>query len=591
MSSVRTASAVPERYLPATEGLAPIPRPGGSYTWTEQAGVDVPMRDGIVLKTDLYLPQGLQAAPLILVRTPYNSLNFHPDRSGAGTVQFLVEHGYAVAVQNTRSKYGSGGERFVPSIKDDTDTYDTMEWVTRQSWYAGGIGTIGCSYLGESQVIAARDPHPAWKAAIPMGSGGANFNVGGLDRPFALWNGGALELAQALSWFVDHGEPTARPNTDADKFTMMKSLPLISALEAAGYSGTEYEEFASEPPTASDYWDRYPYLREGETIKVPSLFVEGWYDYGPHDVALQFEAARAYNGVPENAHRLIISPSTHCTELDLTGDTVIGELGLGDPRYDFRQLYLDWFDHHLRGQGPGLSSIPVVQTYLMGDNRWQAHVAWPPPKSAPQSLYLSPAGTLEKTVPDQGTVTFTYDPFDPVPTVGSPVCCVPEIDGQAPEGAFDQAPLDERNDILRFQTAPLSEDLNVSGPVEVVLYVSSDAPDTDFTAKLIDVHPNGKAYNILDGIQRMRWRERGRKPAFMEPGTVYEVRIHLQATSNLFKQGHRLRLDVSSSNFPRFDRNMNVRTAPALAAEGQSARNTVHISDKYPSRLIVQAAR
>lgn len=562
-------------------------RSTAAYSSVEKRSQNVVMRDGAILKTDVYIPRGVSAAPVIIIRTPYNSEAFHPSVSRAGTVALLTGHGYIAAVQNVRGKHRSdfAGE-YTPSIADDTDTYDTMVWASEQDWFDGNIGTMGCSYLGESQVMAARDPHPAWRAAIPMASGGANFNVGGRDRPFGVWNGDALELAQTLSWFLDFGGSTPANLGDSDRLALMETLPVVDALKRAGIEGTDYEAFVSNPPSASPYWDKFPYLREGDTIKVPSLFIETWYDYGPQDVVSQFNLARAFPGLPPDMHRLVMGPTTHCEHLFAMQRTVVGARNLEDARFDYQQIYLDWFDRHLRNTGPKLSDIPVVQSYLMGANRWETLADWPPPGSAPRHLFLSQdRGLADEPATQDGSVSYIYDPMNPVPTVGSPVCCVPEIDGNRPDGAFDQARLDNRSDIIRFQTPVLEEDLIVSGPVEVVVYVSSTAVDTDFTAKLIDVYPDGRAFNILDGIQRMRWRLRSKEPVFMKQDTVYEVRIHLQATSNMFKAGHKLRIDISSSNFPRFDRNMNVHTLPSLATSGVTASNTIYFSRHYRSRV------
>ena len=586
-SSVQPATSP---YVREFDGDGTVERVFGPYKWTMRSGEEVPMRDGTILKTDLFIPDGIQSGALILIRTPYGSVNFWPENSGAKTVQTFVSHGYIVAVQNTRGKYGSGGE-FTPSVKDDIDTYDTMEWASEQDWFNGRIGTFGCSYLGESQVVAARNPHPAWKAAIPRASGGANNAGPGRDTPFALWTGGAYELANGVAWFVDFGGTENRPKGELDYHEMMRTRPPVDALKNAGLLGTDYEDFITEPPS-SPYWDKFPYLRVGETLKVPSLFVEGLNDYGPQDVVMQFEAARAADSVPPDYHRLVLSPMRHCAEYDATANTVIGTREIGDARFDYFQMYLDWFDYFLRDDPKGIGHIPLVQVYSLGANKWEVFDDWPPASAEKTSFYLTSDYGLSHEAPEVQTgLSYVYDPDDPVPTHGSPVCCVPARDGQSAEGYYDQAELDDRTDILRFQTQRLDEKSKMSGPVEVVLFVSSDAVDTDFTAKLIDVYPDGTAFTVTEGIQRVRWRNHGKAPEFMKAGEVYDLRIDLEATNSVFKAGHRIRVDISSSNFPRFDVNMNVETPPALATTGVKATNTVHIGGKHASRLEVYLDR
>lgn len=583
----RVDSAAPApAFLSGLDVSGKIVRPDGPYQWTSQKNVMVEMRDGIHLLTDVFLPIGLKKAPMILIRTPYGSKGFWPEFSGNGTVEFFVEHGFIVAVQNTRGRNGSEGN-FIPTLGDDTDTYDTMTWASTQPWFDGNIGTFGCSYLGESQVVASKNPHPAWKAAIPMASGGANNGIYSRYRPFALWNGGAAELAMGISWFLEH-VGKAETQDAKDVAEIAEHRPTADALLVNGDFGTGYEEFISEPP-GSAYWNRFPYLREGETVNVPSLFIEGWYDYGPQDSAVQFLAARDSSAISPDSHRLILDSTTHCMQHQLTSSSRAGDLELGDARLNYWDAYLDWFDHYLRKGDKGIDHIPSVQAYHMGANTWRSYRSWPPESSIRTSWYLEHSGALTAHSPTvAGSVSYEYDPNDPVPTVGSSACCVPPIyDGKSPEGAYDQEPLDNRKDIVRFVSSPLSTALDVVGPIEVVLYVSTNVRDTDFTAKLIDVYPDGTALNVVDGIQRMRWREMESAPSFLEPGKVYEVQIDLQATSMRFDEGHRMRLDISSSNFPRYDRNWNVETSPSKAVAGAIAQNSIHVSAEYPSRVVM----
>ncbi|WP_179957420.1 CocE/NonD family hydrolase [Exilibacterium tricleocarpae] len=590
----------PPHFSGPFSGKAPVARPEGRYSWRLLSSQAVLTRDKISLSTDIYLPQNRTPTELILIRTPYDKDAFHPDNSVQGTVATFVTHGYAVAVQDVRGKFDSEGV-FAPTSHDDVDSYDTMDWIVRQPWSNGKIGTFGCSYLGENQVTAARLKHAAWRAAIPIASAGASGGAGGRYRQFAFWNGGAFELAMGLSWFTSHGRKVPQriegpPNYTGRFWPLMLTLPVAAALNDKAIPDNDFLSFISNSPK-SPYWDQFPYLRDGDEIAVPALFIESWYDYGPADVFSQLKHFQSHSGDLGDDHRIVIDPTTHCMQHSLSGSTLVGHRNLGDARFDYWKLYLNWFDHWLRGVNNGINEMPVVQYYQMGLNRWRTSESWPVSNTRFTKFYLASTrgarsrkgdGVLKSDAPSKpGRDTFLYNPLNPVPTRGGPTCCVPVEDGKSAEGAYDQSDIQLREDVLVYSTAPLKKSIDVTGPVKAVLFVSSDMPDTDFTAKLVDVYPDGRAFNIVDGITRMRWRKGYDREHFLQPGRVYKVEIDLQATSNVFLKGHQIRLEVSSSNFPRFDRNLNTGGANFDEKEGRIATNSVHYSPKYTSHLVL----
>lgn len=600
VASTKPLAAQPPNFTGPFSGDGPVVRPEGGYSWRLLPSQSIPMRDKVSLSTDIYLPNDKTPTELILIRTPYDKDAFHPDNSIQGTVATFVTHGYAVAVQDVRGKFDSGGT-FAPTWRDDVDSYDTMDWIIRQPWSNGKIGTFGCSYLGENQVTAARLKHPAWLAAIPMASAGASGGAGGRYRQFALWNGGAFELAAGLSWFIKHGRKVPQriggpPNYTDEVWPLMQTLPLSTALDDEAIPDNDFLSFISNPPK-SPYWDQFPYLRDGDEVAVPALFIESWYDYGPADVFSQLAHFQDHSADLRDDHRIVIDPTTHCMQHSLSGSTVVGERDLGDARFDYWKLYLNWFDYWLRGLDNGIDKMPLVQYYQMGENRWRSSESWPVPNTRFTKFHLTSTldarsrkggGVLQSGAPQKsGRDTFIYDPLTPVPTHGGAVCCTPAKNGNSVDGSFDQSTIQLREDILIYSTPPLEKSIDVTGPVKAVLYVSSDAPDTDFTAKVVDVYPDGRAFNIVDGITRMRWRKGYDRERFLTPDQIYKVEIDLQATSNVFLKGHRIRLEISSSNFPRFDRNLNTGGSNFNEKEGRRASNSIHYSLKYPSHLVL----
>lgn len=531
------------------------------------------MRDGARLSADIFLPRtGESRHPTILMRTPYGKAD--ETEQAAPLAKYLAARGFAVVVQDIRGTGASDGT-FKPYCDvEGPDGYDTLDWIVRQGWSSGKIGTVGCSYLGEVQDMLAAERHPAHTAAFIEGA--YTYNNGGM-RAFSFVRYGALELAYAVG-----GERDA-----------LETLPLADIRERAPGPDTSYyrtrwpdavHAWMTEPPS-SPYWKDDGGLGDAARFDVPAIHMNEWYSL-PFSSIRMFELYRrnaASRRAAENQY-LILSPMTHCRTSAATQATTVGERDMGDARIDYFGIMVDWFDHWLKGVENGITEMPRVQAFLMGRNIWQAADAWPPPGTESTPLYLSAEGLLGVAcMPHEQCRDIVYNPADPVPSLGGPVNAGTVLEA----GAFDQRGIEARDDVLVFTTHPLNTPLQVSGPIEVVLFVSSDCPDTDFTAKLVDVYPDGRAFNLVEGITRMRYRHDVTAPAPMRPGEIYRISIDLDSTSNWFGPGHRIRLEVSSSNFPRFDRNLNTGADNAATADYRIANNQVYLGGRHRSRLIL----
>ncbi len=593
--------------VPSQEPERRFPRPAARYGVRVERSVMLPMRDGVRLSTDLYFPEGAgEKLPVIMIRTPYNKKNDW-DTTAAN---MFAGQGYVVAVQDVRGKFESEGD-YVVSAADTSDGYDALGWLAAQAWSTGKVGTYGCSYSGENQVEMAKLRHPNHAAMIPKAAGGS-------FRYFAALTGGAFELASSSEWFLSNGA-RLRPVLSADApradfvraaeywsldpvppkvdwKALWKTLPVINMLRKAGAPPTDFEGFASHGP-GDPYWDQFGYVKPGDRFDTPALFVDSWSDYGGADALALFNLLRR-NSESARAREnqfVIVAPTLHCAYEQATAETVVGEREIGDAQLDYYGLYLKWFDHWLKGIDTGVTEMPRLQLYAMGRNQWRGEREWPLARTAFTRYYLHSdgaansrfgTGVLSTAKPgNEPPDRFVYDPRTPVPSVGGP-----DFGAQLPDrlpGAMDQSEVEARHDVLVYTTPPLAEGIEVTGPIGAVLHVSSSARDTDFTAKLVDVYPDGAAYNVQEGILRARYREGFGKTVFMKPGMVYEVRIDLQATSNFFAAGHRIRLEVSSSNFPRFDRNLNTGGSNYDETGWVVARNAVHHSSRYPSHLML----
>jgi putative CocE/NonD family hydrolase len=593
----------------------------------------VPMRDGKRMATDLYRPKdSARKYPTIFVRTPYN-FNYWDVRNGAprdmGAALEATKRGYAYVEMNERGHFFSEGNYDILG-PPRTDGYDAISWIASQSWSNGKVGTIGCSSTAEWQLGVAALGNPGYAAMIPMGFGAGVGRVLPYFEQGNWYRGGAVQML-FITWL--YGEqnqvrPMFPPDTTqedlirasrsfdlaqqlppVDWSRALRHLPVMDIIKAVdGPHGIFADPMPVDtggamikraPNDPAWYWGGL--WHDDMTINVPGLWFMSWYDVsvGPN--------LAAYNHVrktakPEIANQqyAVIAPSLHCGYKRATENTIVGERNVGDARLDYDTLTYSWFDYLLKGENNHLlETLPRVRYYTMGINKWQTSDTWPPKGARPLTFFLSSGGKAN-TLNGDGVLaaaappadqpdSFTYDPMNPVPSYGGNVCCT----GNAVvAGAFDQRKMEARSDILIYTSEPLKEGIEVSGPIDFTLYVSSDAKDTDFTVKFLDVYPDGPAYNLDETIQRLRYRDGYDKPpVWMEPGKVYQVTMQPMSTSNYFETGHRIRIEVSSSNFPRFDRNLNTGGNNYDEVQGVVAHNVVHHSQQYPSRLTITVVK
>jgi len=573
---------------------APYPRPAGAHEVTIERSVMVPMRDGVKLATDIYRPTDITGAlPTVLMRTPYNKA---ANPAGDASARFFASHGYAVAVQDVRGKFASEGQFHVYE-GDMTDWSDMFDWIGAQPWSTGRMGTYGCSYLGEGQIIAAQQPHPRHIAAIPQAAGG---NLGRVGRSRQFWGsveGGAFEIAINFGWMPVYAslDKGARPLPTVDFATFFRTLPVIDMTDRAGSPSWDWRNFLERSPD-DPWWDKKGYLTAGDSVSVAALHVSSWFDMA--DGALEEAAIFRKNGLNERARSgqyAIVSPTTHCSSERATSQTKVGDLPVGDARLHYFETYLAWFDRWLRGNERALDGLPRIQYYVIGRNEWRTSDRWPVSGMRETAFYLHSDGganssggngRLSLAPPARERAdTFTYDPANPVPARGGSICCT----GNPKDvpGSFDNADIEQRPDVLVYTSDVFREGLELTGPMRAVAYLSSDARDTDLTVKLLDVFPDGRSMNMQEGITRVRYRDGFDKARMMEPGKVYEVPVELHVTSWYLPPGHRLRAEISSSNFPHFDRNLNTGGHNYDETTWRSAKNTVHHSALQASRLIL----
>ena len=536
----------------------------------------VAMRDGVKLSTDLYLPRAEGKFPTIVIRTPY-------DNNAEGNVQdavYFAERGYAVALQDSRGRYDSEGE-WVPLFNEGKDGYDTIEWAAAQPWSTGKIGTYGASYLGITQWFTATFNPPHLTAMFPIVAYSDFYHNW-------IYTGGSFLLAYDLRWALNMATRTRQsqymwfnaPNHIADLYW---HLPLITADEAAGHKVAFYKEWIRHP-NYDEYWKSVSIRDKYDRINAPAYMWQGWFDVFLPGTTDNYIGMTAKGKSPQarRGQKMLVGPWIHQARGSVTGDVDFGP----QADLDRRPVAVRWFDYWLKGTDNGIMNEPPVRIFVMGDNVWRDEREWPLARTRFTNYYFHSAGkansmmgdgTLTSSPPggSQPTDQYVYDPKNPVPTLGGATCCG-EATVPVPMGPRDQRVSGRRDDVLVYQSPVLEEDVEVTGPVEVTLYASSSAPDTDFTAKLIDVSQSGFAMNLTDGLLRGRFRNSFEKPEPMTPGTVYPFRIDLKSTSNVFKKGHRIRVEISSSNFPRFDRNPNTGHPLGMDAELREARQTIY---------------
>ena len=555
-----------------------------------ERGVAAKMRDGTVLRADIYRPKADGKFPVLLQRTPYDK---------RGEVEFglrAASLGYVVIVQDVRGRYTSEGE-WDPFRHESMDGYDTVEWAASLPYSNGKAGMFGGSYVGATQMLTAIAAPPHLAGILPVVTA-SNYHEGW------TYQGGAFEQWFNESWTsglaLDTLNRRAQTRTNALHRVLklpLASYPLFDA-DVDGNSTESPQGLASyfvdwlAHPSYDDYWKQVSIEDHFAQITVPIFHVGAWYDIFLGGTLRNYIGIKARGGSDEarRGQRLMVITGGHAGSGPRIGEVDFGR----DSVVNDDDTILRWYDHLLKGEMNGLANEKPVRLFVLGRNVWREEDDWPLARAKNTRFYLHSQGEANSLTGDGALSTsepasehadqYVYDPADPVPTRGGPLCC----DGQhlAP-GAFDQRPVEARSDVLIYSTSPFKEDFEVTGPVRVELYAASSAVDTDFTAKLVDVWPNGFAQNLTEGILRARYRNSPGRVEFMNPGEVYKLTVDLWATSNVFLKGHKLRLEISSSNFPRFDRNLNTGEDAGLATRWVKATNTIAHDREHPSAVVL----
>lgn len=537
-----------------------------------EAGVR--MRDGVLLAADVYLPEGGGRWPTVLVRTPYNRKS-----TGSRNYRSFVQRGYAVVLEDVRGRYDSRG-LFGNIQQEGPDGNDTINWISEQTWSNGRVAMVGSSFLGLTQWWAAVQDNPHLLAISPMCSGDDEYR----DRFYST--GGNLQLGHRLLWFAENLKSSTRVPVPLGSY--IEHLPLrTSDVAATGYVLPMWR-VSLDHPSDDEYWKSQSIRERTRQIHAAVLSLGGWFDtYAESDLDAFTRLALEHKTV-----ETWIGPWGHNPTLKFPTRDFGPEAHL-----PIRLKQVDWFNKwlkHPNGFETREPVRPLLHIFVMGPDTWREEHEWPLSRTHYTPLYLISAGHAN-SVDGDGILrwqpvmaskqdTFTYDPKNPVHTMGGSVCCEPNV---FPPGPLDQRSVEKRQDVLVYTSTPLTEDLEVTGPVRTILYVSTSANDTDFTAKLVDVQPDGRPLLVTDGIQRMRYRLSLDKPVFVKRNQAYQISVDTGVTSYVFEPGHRIRVEVSSSNFPRFDRNLNSAGSNADQTKAIKARQVVYHEKGYPSAIIL----
>ncbi|MBK8513893.1 MAG: CocE/NonD family hydrolase [Saprospiraceae bacterium] len=586
--------------------------------------VMMPMRDGIRLATDIFRPKGDQKVPIIFSRTPYNFNTWGDGEqklNAYASALEAVKRGYAYVVQNERGRFFSEGEWDILGTPL-TDGYDALTWLSTQSWSNGKIGLTGCSSTAEWQMAVTSIDHPALAANITQAFGAGVGRIGKFYEQGNWYRGGAHQLL-FTSWLYGTQHDIIRPQlpknaTQEDLlriqrfYDMAPEYPKVDWTDAFTHLPVQdiikdihgpvsvFEDLIRRKPN-DPAWYQGGLYHDNMPYEKPTFWFASWYDVStsPNLAMINHIKKNAKKpGIADNQY-LVIAPVLHCSYKRATENTMVGERNVGDARLDYDALTYGWFDYWMKGEKNDiLTKTPKVQFYTMGSNKWQASDTWPPSGYTTTTYYLHSSGKANSVFGDgklspnmpsnENPDQFSYDPNFPVPSNGGNVCCM----GNALNGgAYDQRQMEARNDILVYTSDPLVQGVEVTGSIEATVFVSSDAKDTDVTLKILDVYPDGKAYNLDETIQRLRYRDGYDKEVMMEKGKVYKVDLTPISTSNYFAPGHSIRIEISSSNFPRFDRNLNTGGNNYNEYKGVIAKNTIHHSSVYSSQVRMPVKR
>jgi putative CocE/NonD family hydrolase len=565
--------------------ILPVLLPAQTDSVVVERGVAAKMRDGVALRADIYRPKADGKYPVLLQRTPYNK---------ARTADFgmkAAQRGYVVVVQDVRGRFTSEGD-FYTFKNESQDGYDTVEWVAALPYSNGKVGMFGGSYVGATQMLAAISNPPHLSGIAPMVTA-SNYHDGW------TYQGGALEQWFDQSWTTGLAQDTLDRAVakSSNALNWDTKLPLTAypvVAEADPQTLAPYYTDWLAHPSYDEYWKNLSIEEHYEQIHVPVLTIAAWYDIflGGSLRNYTLLKTRGGNDAARKGQRLFVEIGGHAGGGE---NRKIGEVDFGEKAiYRNDDLLLDWYDYLLQGKNNAMAAARPVRFFVMGKNEWRNEEDWPLTRAKSTSYFLHSGGRANTAAGDgsldakapghEAPDNFVYDPANPLPTIGGPLCC--DSEHLAP-GPRDQRNVEDRKDVLIYTTPALTQDTEVTGPVTLDLFVSTSAVDTDFTAKLVDVWPNGFAQNLTEGILRMRYRNSQQAPEPAKPGEIYHVTVDLWATSNVFLAGHKLRLEVSSSNFPRFDRNLNTGEVQATATTMSTATNTIYHDKEHPSAIVL----
>jgi hypothetical protein len=556
-----------------------------------ERNVSMQTRDGVTLRADIYRPAGDGPFFVLLQRTPYNKDNT------AVFARKAAARGYMVVAQDVRGRFTSEGEWY-PFKHEINDGYDSVEWAAVLPHSNGKVGMFGGSYVGATQLLAAIS-HPPHLAGICPVVTASNYHENW------TYQGGAFEQWFNESWTSELAQDTfnraIRQNTNAligstvlplSRFPVLNIMLTLDGPDLTRSLAPYFLDWLNHP-TYDSYWKQWSIEENYDEIQVPALTIAAWYDIFQGGSLRNYVGLQAHAGneAARNGQHLLVTVGGHAG-----GGRTIGTVDFGPAaeEYNENEITLDWYDYLFLGKQNQFANGKPVKIFVMGENKWRDEEAWPLERAKETRYYLLSAGKANSTSGDGAlSITtaatevadkFVYDPANPVPTVGGPLCC--DAIHLAP-GPRDQKEVESRPDVLVYSTEPLDSDVEVTGPVTLDLYAISSAVDTDFTAKLVDVWPNGFAQNLTEGILRASYRESTSEAKPIVPGKVYEYKIDMWATSNVFLKGHRIRLEVSSSNFPRFDRNLNTGKPASTSAVFVKATNTILHDPAHPSALVL----
>jgi putative CocE/NonD family hydrolase len=565
--------------------------------------VRIPMRDGVNLSAMILRPKSMAEgwkSPIILIKTPYVAAQEFSELLARTILPILIRKGYAVAVVNDRGTQWSEGE-FHLQRGAGQDGYDTVSWLAKQTWSNGKVGTFGCSSSAENQWALATMNHPAHKAMVVMSATAGIGSIPGYREQGIFYAGGVPDL-DWVGWYSQHGyqhhphfpagitpeersrlagayssQPVKTMNEDLT--VLADHLPSADILRAAYTPSTEWDHLITLSPTDSD-WNNYDFLREGESTRVPGLHIDSWYA-----TLMAYGTTKAFEYLSANSpdQYLVMGPTAHCGMGTETRNTMVGDRDVGDARFDYASLIVNWYDHWLLNEDNATTNLPKVQYYPLGSNKWRTATAWPIAGAKPLKLFLS-SGTSANSIFGDGRLDehprngkafdqFVYDPLNPVPSNG----------GMFDRVARDQSAVEARSDVLVYTSAPLTEDLEVAGYISAHLFLASSAVDTDLMIKLVDVYPDGRAFNILDSAMRLRYRDGYDRPKLMVPGDIYEARMDEMAVASHFPAGHRIRVELASSNFPHYERNLNTGGPNFNESRPEIAINKIYHASNHRS--------